>query len=354
MRAALYRPFDDPWRQSMRVYAAQLQKHLVQLAGPADAIAAVALPDARLSPPARYWDQYVRYQRLAARTAADVHHILDHGFAHLAGALPPNRAVVTFHDAMPLRMGASFWARKALETGMRSALARGARFIVPSEASRRDAVDLFEVPETAIAVIAQGVDERFRPSGARETLRREFALARPVVLIVGHTYPYMNVETTLRAAAIARRSVDLDVVKIGPPLTLEHGALVASLGLSDRFRELGIVSDEKLAAWYAAADALVYLPSVSGFGLPVIEAMASGLPAVASNTGAVAEIAGGAAATVDPLNAQAAAGALTALLTDDGHRSAVVAKGFVRARAFSWRETAAATLAVYRRVIDAA
>ncbi len=353
MRAALYRPFEDPWRQSMRVYAAQLQTHLAQSAAPGDAITAVTLPDARLSPPARYWDQYVRYQRLAGRTIADVHHILDHGFAHLAGALPPRRTVVTFHDAMPMRMAASFWARKALESGMRTAVARGARFIVPSEASKRDAMDLFAVPETAITVIAQGVDERFRPSAAREALRQERALARPTVLIVGHTHAYMNVETALRAAALARASVDLDVVKIGAPLTLEQGALAASLGLPDRLRELGIVSDEKLAAWYAAADALVYLPSVSGFGLPVIEAMASGLPVVTSSTGAVAEIAAGAAATVDPCDPEAAAGALVALLTDDAHRAAVVEKGIARARAFSWRDTAAATLAIYRRIADA-
>lgn len=355
MRVALYRPFPDAWRQSMRVYADQLHVHLRRLADGADTVTLVSLPGARLSPPARYWDQYVRYQWMARRTAADVHHILDHGYAHLAAAMPAGRIVVTFHDAVPIRSGlASFGTRRALEIGMRSAAAKGARFIAVSEASKRDAMELFGVPESSLTIVAQGVDPRFRPSTGREALRHSLGLAKPAVLIVGHTQTYMNVEGALRAAAAARASVDLEVVKIGAPLTVEQGALAEAEGLRGHVRELGIIDDERLAEWYAAADALLYLPVLSGFGLPVLEAMASGLPVVTSNTGGVAEVAGSAASVVDPRDAVAAGGALAAILSDDARRTTLAQRGLARAHEFSWRQTAERTLAVYRGVADGA
>lgn len=354
MHAALYRPFADPWRQSMRVYAAQLRAHLIAIAE-GDSIEDISLEDARLAPPARYWDQYVRYQRLAARTKADVHHILDHGFAHLTGAIAPAGSVVTFHDAVPLRSGlVSFGTRRALEIGMRTAVARRARVVAVSQASKQDAIELFGVPEASIDVIAQGVDERFRPSPDREALRARLGLTRPTVLIVGHTQPYMNVEGALGAAASARAAIDLDVVKIGAPLTVEQGALAHARGLAGHLRELGIVPDEQLLEWYAAADALIYLPSLSGFGLPVIEAMASGTPVVTSNRGGVFEVAEGAASTVDPGDAAAAGAALTAILTGETHRVELVRHGLARALKYTWRETAVQTMRVYRRVADAA
>lgn len=349
----MYRPFADPWRQSMRVYAERLHEHLRAIA-PGDSFELVSLPEPRLAPPLRYWDQYVRYHRLAKRTKADVHHVLDHGFAHLAAALPPRRIAVSFHDAMPIRSGAaSFGTRRSLEIGMRSAAARGARFLPISRASARDAAELFAVPEPQMTVVHLGADARFKPADDRAELRARLGLARPAVLIVGHTQPYMNVEGALRAAGLARASVDLDVIKIGAPLTIEQGRLAQSAGLSDRIRELGIVSDDTLAEWYAAGDALVYVPLLSGFGLPAVEAMASGLPVVASNTGGVGEIAEGAAETVDPRDHGAAARALACVLTDGIRRSELVRHGLARALDYSWRRTAESTLAVYRELAAA-
>lgn len=355
MRVALYRPFPDAWRQSMRVYAEQLTAHLRASADGDDAFVPIGLANARLSPPARYWDQYVRYQRLAGRTGADVHHILDHGFAHLAAALPKGRVVVSFHDAMPIRSGqASIGTRRALEIGMRSAVARGARVMAISHASMRDAIELLGVPESQAMVVPLGVDDRFKPSIDREALRRRLGLTRPTALIVGHTQPYMNVDGALRAAGHARASIDLDVVKIGAPLTMAHGAVVQSTSLAGHVRETGIVSDDELADWYAAADALLYIPSLSGFGLPILEAMGSGLPVIASHTGGAGEIADGAAEMVDPADAVAAGGALARVLSDEPRRLALIRHGLAHALRYSWRETARQTLQVYRSVADGA
>lgn len=355
MRAALYRPFPDPWRQSMRVYAEQLGAALQSACGAQDTIAMVSLSDARLTAPRRYWDQYVRYQRLAARTRADVHHILDHGFAHLAGAMARGRVIVTFHDAVPIRSGlASFGTRRTLDIGMRSAIAKDARFIAVSRASARDAIELFGAPEASVVVVPQGVDGRFKPAGDRAAVRQRLGLTRPTALIVGHTQPYMNVEGALRAAARARESIDLDVVKIGAPLTVDQAALTEAPALRGHVREIGIVPDEALADWYAAADALLYLPTLSGFGLPVLEAMASGVPVITSNTGGVAEVAAGAAETADPSDAAAAGDALARVLSDESQRLALIRHGIARALTYSWRHTAEQTMRVYRSVADGA
>ncbi|MDQ3069287.1 MAG: glycosyltransferase family 4 protein [Acidobacteriota bacterium] len=337
----------------MRVYAEQLRSGLAPATDPGDRVDAMSLADARLQPPGRYWDQYVRYQRLAGRVQSDVHHILDHGFAHLAGAMPKGRVVVTFHDATPVRLGiASFGTRRMLEIGMRSAAAKGAHFITGSEASSRDAQEFFAVDPAVITIVPYGVDERFRPPVDRDGLRASLGLSRPTVLIVGHTQPYMNVEGALAAAARAAAHVDLEVVKIGAPLTVEHGRLAVSLGL--RIRETGIVADAAMADWYGAADALLYLPTLSGFGLPAIEAMASGMPVVTSSTGGVLEVARGAAALVDPRDVAAAGDALASVLTDGPRRHALIDQGIARAAEFSWRRTAQETLRVYRAVAHGA
>ena len=339
----------------MRVYAEQLHAHLLAIAGPGDTFQLVSLPDARLTPPMRYWDQYVRYQRLAGRTPADVHHILDHGFAHLAGALPARRIAVSFHDAVPIRSGlASFGTRRALEIGMRSAAARAALFLPISHASAKDAVELFGIDPSAVKVVHLGVDERFEPPIDRAALRARLGLTKPVVLIVGHTQPYMNVERALEAAGLARASADFEVVKVGAPLTIEQGRIAERAGLAAAIRELGIVNDALLQDWYGAADVLLYVPKLSGFGLPAIEAMASGLPVVSSSTGAVAEITGDAASLVDPHDSAAIARAVVTVLNDELQRLELVRRGLARALEYSWRKTAAETMAVYRGMASAA
>ncbi len=339
----------------MRVYALELGRALRSASAAEDEVLDVSLPNARLDPPLRYWDQYVRYPRLARRSSGDVHHILDHGFSNLAAALPARRVVVTFHDAIPLRSGrASFGTRRTLGYGMRAAAMKGARFIAVSEASRKDAETFFALDPAAISIVPSGVNEGFRPAADREAVRARLGISRRCVLIVGHTQPYMNVEGALRAAAVAARYVDLEVVKIGVPLTVAQGALAEAEGLGGRIRERGIVSDAELRDWYAAADVLLYLPKLSGYGLPVLEAMASGTPVVTSSVGAVPEVAAGAAVLVDPLDAESAGEALAALLADDPRRTALVRDGLARAAAYPWSRAAEETMRVYRMVADGA
>ena len=269
--------------------------------------------------------------------------------------MPRARIVVTFHDAIPLRSGrASFGTRRTLSIGMRRAAAQRAHFITISEASRRDAQDLFGIDAASITLVPPGIEDRFRPAADRDALRARIGIRRPAVLIVGHTQPYMNVEGALAAAGHAVSHVDLEVIKVGAPLTMAQGAMAQTGPLDGRLRELGIISDTEIADWYAAADVLVYLPVLSGFGLPVLEAMASGTPVVASSTGAVPEVAGGAAVLVNPDDAHAAGEALARLLTGDPVRAELIRLGRERAARYTWRRCADETMRVYREVCGGA
>ena len=125
-------------------------------------------------------------------------------------------------------------------------------------------------------------------------------------------------------------------------------AAVARLGLEDRVDLLGYVEQERLAALYRGAACLVFPSRYEGFGLPVVEAMASGTPVVAARTSALPEVAGDAAVLVEPGSATALAKGIEEALAG---RERLVAAGLERARLFSWRTTAERTLAVYRELL---
>jgi glycosyltransferase involved in cell wall biosynthesis len=118
-------------------------------------------------------------------------------------------------------------------------------------------------------------------------------------------------------------------------------ALAMELGIHERVRFLGYVTNEELAYLYAKATALVFPSFIEGFGMPVLEAMSVGLPVITSNQGALAEVAGDAALRVDPGDASAIARAMTLLATTPGKREEMRKKGFIQASKFTWEDTAA-------------
>jgi len=124
-------------------------------------------------------------------------------------------------------------------------------------------------------------------------------------------------------------------------------ALIAALELSDAVRLPGVVEDADLPALYAGADAFLYPTLYEGFGLPVVEAMASGTPVLTSSNSALQEIAGGHALLVDPMDVDAIAAGIVLLATDANARAEYRELGLKRARDFSWDRTARRTLEVY-------
>lgn len=353
MTIALFRAFPDPYRKSMQIYADQLRRGLAALVGPDDAVRECVLPDARLAPPwSRYWDQYVRYQRYARASAADINHLIDHGYGHLAYSLPPDRTVVTFHDATVMKVpGVSLRTRLSLRYSLR-AIRRVARVIAVSGASRDDLLELIDYPPERVAVVHQGIDPSFRPPGDREALRRRLGFEGPTLLHVGHTQAYMNVPRVIAVLdqLVRHLGIDARLVKVGDALTPEQQVLVDRLGLRARVRALGRVAFADLPGVYAAADVLLYPPLYAGFGLPPLEAMACGTPVVCSNRGSLPEVVADAALVEDPDDEARLAERVAAVVTDERVRAQCRTRGLERAAAFTWDRTARGVLEVYRSI----
>lgn len=353
MNVKLFRAFPDPYRLSMARYADELERRVGDYLKVGETIAPVSFPNPRIDGGwQRYWDQYVRYQRYAAGQAGDVNHIIDHGYAHLTSALPAGRTIVSFHDAVVLKVPGVSWRTKLAFRRALRAIRGAAQIVCDSAAARTDLLTLTEIPEERVHVIPLGIDESFRPAVDREALRRRLGFSGHVVLMSGHTQGYMNIERMLRAVstAVVRHGVDLKLVKVGVPFTPEQMKLVSELELGDRIEIVGRVPSSELPQYYQAADLLFYAPLLAGFGLPPLEAMACGTPVVASNRGSLPEVAGDAAILLDAEDEGGFASAIADVLSSSVRRRRLIDAGFARAGLFEWSRSARTMLDLYRRV----
>ena len=228
---------------------------------------------------------------------------------------------------------------------------------VPTRVVRDDIVKLVAgVDPARIRVIGHGVSPRFRPEAARDapTVRKLFGLPSSYLLSVGTIQPRKNLEVLLEAyrQLVLAGAIEEDLVLAGRPgWSYERVMeLTQAPELRGRVHLLGYVDQRDLAALYAGARAMVYPSLDEGFGLPPLEAMACGVPVVASSAPALAENFSGASELVPPRGAEALAGAIMRVLRDDGLRERRRREGLARARRFSWEQSARATLACYEEL----
>jgi alpha-1,3-rhamnosyl/mannosyltransferase len=203
-----------------------------------------------------------------------------------------------------------------------------------------------------VRVIPHGVDARFGivDPVRIEEVRGRHALGDRYLLYVGQLSSRKNLVRVLEA--YSRIDPGVRLVCAGPR-SRGHETIDAAhrrLELSDRVQFLGPVPDETLPALYAGALAHVLLSLDEGFGLPVLEAFSAGTPVLASNRGAIPEVAGDAAVLVDPTDVDAMSQAMQQLVEDAAHRDDLRRRGKARAAEFTWRRAARATLDVYREV----
>ena len=256
---------------------------------------------------------------------------------HTQYALPlrcPCPAVVTIHDLsfeqglMGRRDGIVF--RRVVPRAAR----RAARVLTVSERTKRDLIGRYDLPPTRIVVTPNGVDPAFGPGAgpASDTVSHE-----RYVLAVGAIQPRKNHAAALAAA----REAGLELVVVGPTKDERVARELRAGGA----RLEGYVPTERLAALYRGAVCLVQPSRHEGFGLPVVEAMASGTPVVTVADPALVEVAGDAALVVPE---ESLADGIRRALED---RERLVAAGLERARAFSWEATAGETVRVYLEVL---
>jgi len=279
----------------------------------------------------------VRLPRLARRTAPLLHtqYVVPPGFR--------GPAVVTVHD-LSFEHHPEWMAphdRALFRTLVPRAVRRAARVLTVSETTRRDIIERYDVAPEHVVVTHNGVDARFSPEGPR--VDRD-----PFLLFVGALHPRKALVTALEA--LARLPEAPPLVVVGPA---KHGApaveaAVQRLGLERRVELAGHVDGEQLAALYRSAAAFVFPSLFEGFGLPVVEAMASGTPVVTTTGGSLPEVAGEAAVLVPPGDAEELARGIERAL--DG-AAELRAAGLVNAARFRWDALAARTAEIYREAL---
>ncbi len=273
---------------------------------------------------------------IARLRRADVLHVPAHR-GPLIGSRPP--LVMTLHDVAFLREPATLsrWNR-VYSRALVPRLARAAdRVICPSADTASDAHSLLAVPTSRLRVVRWGVDP-LPPDGPLPP-----GLPARYVLAVGTPEPRKNLRRLASAVSMLRSQGDRELA-----LVLAGGAGWGDALPAEPFvRALGRVSDETLGALYREA-AVVAVPSLhEGFGMVALEAMSAGAPVVASTAGALPEICGDAAVLVDPGDPFAIA---EGILEADERRTELAAAGRRRAVAFTWKQAAAETAAVYREL----
>ncbi len=263
-------------------------------------------------------------------------------------AVPPRSAplVLTVHDLAFLsdpshftRRGIGFFRR-----GLELARSEADLVLVPSEAVRSDCLAAGLAPER-VHVVPHGVHSRRAGAEDIQRVREKYAVPGRYILWTGTREPRKNLDGLLRA--FGRLQADVDLVVVGPEGWGED--LGALLDRTPRVRVTGFVPDVDRDALYAGAELFAFPSLREGFGLPVLEAMAQGTPAVTSAGTAMAEFAVG--ALVDPTDPQALADALDDLLGDESRRRQLSAQARERAAGMTWEKAATSTLAVYRTLV---
>jgi glycosyltransferase involved in cell wall biosynthesis len=274
-------------------------------------------------------------------------------------AVPPagraQKLVVTVHDVAFLVVPSCFpmrW-RAVYRLGLRAAVRRADAIITPSNHTANDLIARTSVEPSRIHVIplAGGVYEL---AADPESVMARLDLPRPYLLYVGTIEPRKNLVRLVQAyKRVAAQGVPHALVLAGPR-GWRNEELLGEIALAGPGRVVltGALPPSDLDAVYRQAVAFVYPALYEGFGLPVLEALARGIPTICSTTSSLPEVAGESAFGVDPESVESIAGAIERVLHDPALAGRLAEAGRERARQFSWEKTARLTLEVYEHALD--
>jgi glycosyltransferase involved in cell wall biosynthesis len=283
--------------------------------------------------------------------------------------------VVTIHDMANLLFEEESGWRMALRRyRFRRGLIRADRIIAVSEATSREVQKSLNIPASRIRMVYNAPDPEFfthrhsadaRAAGpdaaTREKLRilERYQVHYPYLLYAGNIKPHKNIPRLVEAFAVVRDQLashpvykDLRLIIIGDQISqypaVRHAVIKSRVENTVRF--LGFVPFDTLRCFYESAAAFVFPSRHEGFGLPPLEAMASGTPVVCSNVSSLPEVVGDAAIQVNPENVFDIARGIREVLLDEHTRQEMIARGKAQAKKFSWSRTAREVLEIYREV----
>ncbi|MGD0194716.1 MAG: glycosyltransferase family 1 protein [Candidatus Dormibacteria bacterium] len=321
---------------------------------PAEATSAV-LPSARRIPVIHPTLQPIADTLFVARALrgarADLYHAIEFG-QPVRTRLP---VVVTVHDLIPFVMPRDYpWVRRARVLGLRL-LRHADAVIAVSDATRRDILRFTRTDPARITVIPEGIGPAFRPATADAVaqLRAKLGLDGPFLLAVGTFDPRKRIALLADVMRRVRLEHDVALVIAGDQGTFMESvtAELDRAGIAQHTRVIGHVTSDDLVALYTGAEAFVFTSAYEGFGLPPLEAMACGTPAVVFDNSSIAEVSGGAADVVRDGDTAAMGAAINRLLDDPAEHERRRATGRTWAATFTWHRAAEMTVEVYRSVL---
>ncbi|UCG24247.1 MAG: glycosyltransferase family 4 protein [Chloroflexota bacterium] len=299
----------------------------------------------------------IMWEQLAWPFSARRHRLdLLHSMAFVTPIAPPAPGVVTVYDLSFIHYPELFprLRRAYLASQTRRSCRSARRVIAISGSSRQDVHQLFDVPLERIDVVSPGVDPAYHPRSANEVtaFRQKHELPDRYILHVGTLQPRKNIGLLIEAYADLERD-DIALVLIGGKGWFFDDIFerVRAMNLEHRILFPGYVPDADLPLWYNAAAVLTFPSYYEGFGIPILEAMASGTPVIAAMTSAIPEVTGDAALLFDPQDGSDLSEHLAAVLDEPKLAAKMRERGMSRVKRFSWQRAADEMIAVYRKAL---
>ncbi len=315
-------------------------------------------PNVQLIPtdiPIFSWSGQTRLRQQIREYHPDVVHFPYHVHPYRLG-IP---SILTLYDVIPRRFPHYFspLTRWKIELIQRAALHSAHAFLAISQSTAQDFMSLYRIPPERIVITPLAPDPIFhpRPTDVVTAFRQRLGLPRNYLLYLGSNKPHKNLIRLVQAWHNAlNQGLDRDAMLViaghWDDRYPQPKSLVSRLGLQHRVRFLGAVSSEELPLLYAAAHAFIFPSLYEGFGLPVLEAMACGIPTGCSRAPGLIEVAGEAALTFDPTHIEDMTTTIVRLMTDERFRTTLRQRGLARAASFRWEDTARITLDSYRKI----
>lgn len=278
--------------------------------------------------------------------------------------LPPLRGnpptLLTVHDLSFLHYPQTFTPALVnyLNRVVPRSVARATHVLADSQATRADLLQMWQVPPEKVTVLYSGVDARFRPIADQQRLqamRRKYGLGDfPYLFSISTIQPRKNYQMLIQAFKPLAAHLPHHLAIAGGKGWLYEEVLaeVERQGLQERVHFLGFAADGDLPALYSAADLFLFPSLYEGFGLPLLEAMACGLPVLTSNSSSLPEVAGAAALQLSPHEPAAWTAAIERLLQDEQQRAQMRAAGFQQARRFTWQKAAGELRQLYHQLLS--
>jgi glycosyltransferase involved in cell wall biosynthesis len=267
------------------------------------------------------------------------------------------RTVVTIHDLIFLKHTDQypFIDRQIYELKTRYAAKHADQIIAVSNETKNDLIQYYHVPDSKIEVIYPSVDTQFqtlKSSNQLESIRRKYALPNKYILNVGSFFPRKNQKTLIEAFDLIKDKIDEDLVLVGGTGSIQKQieALIRKKNLQSRVKIMSGISNSDLSVVYQAASLFVFPSLFEGFGAPVLEALISRVPVIATANGAIQEAGGRNSVYVNPLNGEEIGDAILSVLKNEELRTQMIEAGNAHAQSMTDKVFAEKTMSVYKEI----